>query len=232
MTSQNIMKVVGADYESFSDQIIVENTREFGDVAVDRIFTSEWFFNAAGDVVELNAWVPEDIIEQIDALNADPSKLKRDRTYQGEYGGNKHGFEYNHVPEGWGLPEHTTTLGYLGYDRGGMLQPHRDKWKSLGSDGRIMGDSFRMICHINYTNSKDFTFIVDDKIVQLEPRRWYAVNTRKVHYGFSFVDGVYHLSCDLKLEGANLGKTVSWLQSVLPYGQNRQDRKGVWCSRN
>jgi hypothetical protein len=231
MTTQ-VLKLAGADHTMLPDNKLPEAGHKFGEQAHDRLFTSEWLFQAGGDVIALDAWVPSDIIAQIDALNQDESKHLRSRNYAGHYGGNKGGVEYNFVPEGWGLPDHTTTLGSLLYDRGDMLQPHRDKWKSLTPNGTILGDSFRMICHINHTNPTEFTFIVDDKIVSLEPGRWYAINTRRVHYGFSFVDGVYHLSCDLKLEGENLEKSVSWLLDVLPYAQKREDRKGIWCSRN
>mgnify|MGYP001248153309 FL=1 len=194
-------------------------------------FDTTFLFGNLGDVIELNAWVPADIIEQIDALNSDPSKILRSREAD-DYQGPKEGCEYNHIPEGWDLPDHATTLGSLIYNRGQYLYPHRDKFRKVTPEG-IYGDSFRLINHINHTSSTEFHFVVDGKIFKPEPRRWYAINTRKVHYGFSFVDGVYHLSAALGLEDRRREATVKWLLEKLPFAVDFQaDRKGVDCGRN
>ena len=47
-------------------------------------FDTNFLFGSAGDVIELDAWVPHNAIEQIDALNADPSKILRSRV-SGDY---------------------------------------------------------------------------------------------------------------------------------------------------
>ena len=193
---------------------------------------SHYLFQAAGNIIELDAWVPDDIISQIDELNKDPSKLDIVRQGDDELGP-KGGFQYNFVPEGWGLPDNATTLGSLIYNKGDFLYPHRDKWRSIKDNGIITGDSFRLICHINHTNPKEFCFVVNDKIFVPEPKRWYAINTQLVHYGFSFVDNVYHLSCDLRMDSSeNRTKTVTWVLDHLPYAQPADDRKGVDCTRN
>ena len=83
-----------------------------------------------------------------------------------------------------------------------------------------------------FLNSAEFHFVVDGKIFKPEARRWYAINTRKVHYGFSFVDGVYHLSCALSLDDNLRANTVEWLLDKLPYAHPATDRKGVDCARN
>ena len=193
---------------------------------------SHYLFQAAGNIIELDAWVPDDIISQIDALNKDPSKLDIVRQGDDELGP-KGGFQYNFVPEGWGLPDNATTLGSLIYNKGDFLYPHRDKWRSIKTNGMIAGDSFRLICHINHTNPKEFCFVVNDKIFVPEPKRWYAINTQRVHYGFSFVDGVYHLSAGLHLNTEETRtKTTAWLLDVLPFAQPTNDRKGIDCARN
>ena len=200
------------------------------EVTTSMRFDTNFLFGAAGDIIELDAWVPENAIEQIDTLNADPSKILRSRVND-DYNGPKAGYEYNVIPESWNIPEHTESLGSLIYDKGDFLAPHRDKWRQVTPDG-ITGDSFRMICHLNHTNSAEFHFVVDGKIFKPEARRWYAINTRKVHYGFSFVDGVYHLSAALSLDDDKREETVKWLLDVLPYSHPAGDRKGVDCSRN
>ena len=193
-------------------------------------FDTNFLFGSAGDIIELDAWVPHNAIEQIDALNADPSKILRSRV-SGDYNGPKEGHEYKVIPQDWDLPVHTESLGCLIYNKGDYLAPHRDKWRQVTPEG-ITGDSFRMICHLNHTNSAEFHFVVDGKIFKPEPRRWYAINTRKVHYGFSFVDGVYHLSCALSLDDDLRANTVEWLLDKLPYAHPAADRKGVDCARN
>lgn len=196
-------------------------------------FTSHYLFGAAGNVIPLNAWVPENVIEQIDELNADPSKVEIYRNgdeYQ--YEGTKRGAQYNFVPEEWQIPDHVGTLSSLIYDRGDHLYPHRDKWRGVKPTGEIKYDGFRMICHINNTDPTEFCFVVDGNIIKPDPRRWYIINTQLVHYGFSFADNTYHLTCDLSLQPEEKEKTVSWILDVLPWAQDRKDNKGVHCTRN
>jgi hypothetical protein len=193
---------------------------------------SNYLFQSAGDFIALNAWLPEDIIDQVDALNQDDSKILRKREGEGYNGPKALGVEYNFVPEGWGLPANATELGSLLYDRGHYLAPHRDKWRNLNSDGSLTGDGMRLINFINHTHPTEFTFLLDDEVKTFEPRRWYAVNTRKTHYGFSFVDGVYHMSCGIRFGERHLEETVQWLKQVLPFAQPDDDVKGVICTRN
>ena len=120
------------------------------------------------------------------------------------------------------------------YDCGDFLFPHRDKWKSVHSTGEIYGDSLRLICWANNTNMNEFTFIHDGKVVTFEPRRWYAVNTRKVHSGMCFKDGTVHLACGIHLHSQgetgnsmkeNLAISTNWLLDVLPFAQPPKDIK-------
>ena len=114
------------------------------------------------------------------------------------------------------------------YDSGDYLFPHRDKWKSM-PNGEILGDSLRLICWANNCNQNEFTFIHDGKLVKFEPRRWYAVNTRKIHSGFCFKDGTVHLACGIHLYSLlvrlathkrKTQKSVTqWLLDVLPFAQ-------------
>lgn len=194
---------------------------------------SNWLFSAAGNFIALDAWLPENIIEQVETLNEDESKILRQRKGEDYYNGpKKSGVEYNFVPEGWGLPENTLELGCIQYDKGNYLAPHRDKWRPLKDDGSLQGDAIRLISCINGTHPTEFTYLLNDEVVVFEPRRWYAVNTRMVHYGFSFVDNVYHMSCGIPFGQHHLPVTVPWLKSVLPFAQDENDVKGVICGRN
>ena len=67
-------------------------------------FSSYNLFQAAGDVVELNAWVHDDILDQIKQLNEDPTKIKQHRIKDSK-DGPENGYWYNNVPDGWGLPQ-------------------------------------------------------------------------------------------------------------------------------
>ena len=208
--------------------------------------SSQWLFQSAGDIIELDAWLPEDVIQQAKEFNNNPALIKRQRPTKddqkaGSENGPKGGFEYNFVPQGWDLPINTTTLGCLMYDCGDYLFPHRDKWKSLKSDGHIYGDSVRLMNFANGNNQHEFTFIHDGKVVTFEPRRWYIVNTRKIHSGVSFMDDVWHFSCDIHLNSMgelnrprqeNLEISTNWLLKVLPFAQSPEDTKGVGCQRN
>ena len=210
----------------------VTEVQESKKATTSMVFDTNFLFCSAGDIIELDAWVPDNAIEQIDALNADPSKIFRSRELGlTDYEGPKEGYEYNVIPEGWDLPAHANTLGCLIYNKGDFLAPHRDKWRQVTSEG-VTGDSFRLICHLNHTDSTKFHFVFDNKIFKPEPRRWYAFNSRKVHYGFSFVDGVYHLSAALSLNDNLRANTVKWLLEKLPFFQPANDIKGVACGRN
>ena len=57
-------------------------------------FSSYNLFQAAGDVIELNAWVPDDTVEQIKLLNANPAKIKQHRI-NGSADGPENGYWYN-----------------------------------------------------------------------------------------------------------------------------------------
>lgn len=208
-----------------------------------KLVDANYFFKSAGDIIPLNKWLPEDAIAQIDKLNNDPSKILRQRSLNeyadgsDDHGGNKGGYEYNHVPAGWGLPDHATTVSSLLYDKGDHLFPHRDKWKifkaSLTEDGMIgEANGMRLINFVNHTKSTEFHFVVNGQIFTPEPRRWYAVNTQLVHYGFSFVDDVYHVTCDLKFNKGRRMKSIEYLLDNMEYTQDLNDRKGVDCSRN
>lgn len=208
--------------------------------------TTQWLFQSAGDIIELDAWVPEDVIQQCIEMNSRPELIKRQRPTKtaqmaGPENGPKGGWEYNHVPEGWGLPSNATEVGCMLYDCGDFLFPHRDKWKSVQPTGEIWGDALRLICWANNTNMNEFTFIHDGKIVTFEPRRWYAVNTRKVHSGVCFKDGTVHLAAGVHLHSKgetgnsmreNLEISTNWLLNALPFAQPPQDIKGVNCQRN
>jgi hypothetical protein len=207
------------------------------------IVDADYFFAKAGNIIALDQWLPENVIDQIDALNADQSKHLRWREENDnldgndDHAGNKGGVEYNHVPTGWGLPDHASTVSCLTYDKGDMLAPHRDKWKStarrIDANGYIKpNNGMRLINFANATKSTEFHFVVDGEIFQPEPRRWYAINTQLVHYGFSFVDNVYHVTADITFKKDHRMESINYLLDNMEYSQDPMDRKGVDCSRN
>jgi len=209
--------------------------------------TTSWLFQSLGDIIELDAWVPENVISQIEELNQNPANIFKQRPSREEQLANpkmegpKAGWEYNFTPEGWDLPESAAEVGALQYNAGDYLFPHRDKMRASQPNGDIIADSFRMICHVNHTNVNDFVFMYDGQPVKFEPRRWYAVNTRKVHSGFSFVDNVWHLSAGVHLSHCkfngqtaeeNLAFTTQYLMEKIPFFQPNWNTKGVACERN
>ena len=197
------------------------------------------FFQSAGDIVPLNVWAPENAVDQLKELHADKSKQAM---YRNESGTDDHesskagGIDLIDVPEDWGIPSHAGTCGSIMYNKGDYLYPHRDKWRYLNLDGTYKegadGNGIRLICFANHNSITDFTFIYEGKVTYLEPRRWYAVNTQRVHWGFSFVDGVYHMGCELKFNEEDRAATTEFLLANMEYGQPINDRKGVDCTRN
>ena len=41
--------------------------------------TTTWLFQSAGDIIELDAWVPDNVIEQCIEYNSRPELIKRQR---------------------------------------------------------------------------------------------------------------------------------------------------------
>ena len=85
--------------------------------------TTTWLFQSAGDIIELDAWVPENVIEQCIEFNSRPELIKRQRPTKtaqmsGPENGPKGGWEYNFVPEGWDLPSNASEVGCMLYDCG------------------------------------------------------------------------------------------------------------------
>jgi len=199
---------------------------------MSKYLDSNWLFQSAGNFIELDAWVPENVIEQIHALNADESNHLRTRSDDDKQGDKAYGVEWNHVPAGWDLPEGAVELGVLVYNKGDYLFPHRDKWRAVKPTGEITGDAMRLICFVNNTNVNEFAFLLDGEVKHFEPRRWYAVNTRLIHSGFCFKDDTYHLSCGIQFNEDKLEETTTWLLDKLPYAQPKDDVKGINCGRN
>tara|TARA_B110000971_G_C19979998_1_gene486907 strand:+ start:50 stop:661 length:612 start_codon:yes stop_codon:yes gene_type:complete len=197
------------------------------------------FFQAAGNIVPLNVWAPDDIVSQLKELHNDTSKhaMSRNEGETNDHNSSKSsGIDLKEVPANWGIPLHAGTCGSITYNKGDYLSPHRDKWRYLLSDGSFSelakGNGVRLFNFTNANSTTEFTFIYEGKVVYLEPRRWYAVNTQRVHWGFSFVDGVYHMGCELKFNDTDRAATTKFLLENMEYAQPLADRKGVDCTRN
>tara|TARA_B100001996_G_C18537259_1_gene545466 strand:+ start:219 stop:794 length:576 start_codon:yes stop_codon:yes gene_type:complete len=176
-------------------------------------FDAHYLFQAAGDIIDLNAWAPDNIIQELEEFHKDPANIKNSRD-PNELGA-KIAYEYHKAPDSWELPKNTTDVGYLEYNTGSFLYPHRDKWRKLHTN------SVRCLCFLNYTRPTDYCFVYDNKIEVLEPGRWYAVNTQKVHYGFSFVDGVKHIGMALRFDD---NESVEWILDKLSFPQPIQTK--------
>ena len=169
---------------------------------------SHYLFQAAGDIIELNAWAPENAIEECDHLHSIGKNIKTSRDPKDL--GYKIAYEYYSAPDSWDMPKNTKDAGYLEYNQGSFLYPHRDKWRKLNTN------SLRLLCFLNNTRPTEFCFVYDKEIITFEPRRWYVVNTQKLHYGFSFVDGVKHIGVALTLTNET---HADWLLNKLTYPQ-------------
>jgi len=201
---------------------------------MNKFMDAQYFFQGAGDVVPLNIWVPKDTIAEVKALHDDTSAQAMSRV-SNDHAGTKSGIDLKEVPTQWGIPESAGTCGSLKYMKGEMLYPHRDKWRNVQENGELKGNGgngLRLISFLNKTNPTEFHFVHDGKITVLEPGRWYAVNTQKVHYGFSFVDDVYHIGCELKFNDDDREATSKFLLNAMEFQQPFDDRKGVDCKRN
>ena len=129
LMSYNLYKKDNTMVKLEQAKIIATNMSEHRfnpEVTTSMKFDTNFLFGAAGDIIELDAWVPDNAIEQIDTLNADPSKILRSRVND-DYNGPKAGYEYNVIPESWNIPEHTESLGSLIYYKGDFLAPKGNK---------------------------------------------------------------------------------------------------------
>ena len=200
---------------------------------------ANWFFQGAGDIVPLNVWVPENTIDQVKDMHADKTMhaMSRNEGEDNDHSSDKSsGIDLKHVPNEWGIPAHAETCGSLWYSKGDYLYPHRDKWGMVKPDGTFKKgyerNGVRLFNFLNKTRPTEFHFVYDGEITVLEQRRWYAVNTQRTHYGFSFEDDVYHLGCELRFDEDVCSATSNFLLSSMEYQQPFNDRKGVDCTRN
>ena len=101
------------------------------------------------------------------------------------------------------------TLGrshFICLNKGGFFPPHRD--------GKILDVTcFRIITLCYNCNPNQFSFIYEDKKLNLEPGRPYFVNTRKEHSVFSFVDDSVQCVLNVPLTEENYGAVVKHLLS-------------------
>lgn len=168
-------------------------------------FDSHHFFTALGHCFPLDHWITKEAYEELSVLNADPEKLidVRDPDETG-----KQMVHYAETPASWGFGDlNTSEAGYIAYNRGSWISPHRDKLRNVTDPNR----SIRLMCFLNHTHPEENCFVFDGQITHFEPGRWYLVNTQRMHYGFSFVDGVEHLGVTLRLHEDSYVATTQWI---------------------
>lgn len=68
----------------------------------------------------------------------------------------------------------------LRLDQGGFFPYHRDSDR----------ETFRIIYTIQNCSPHEMSWVLERKVLELQDRRWYYVNTKIKHALFSFVDGV------------------------------------------
>lgn len=78
-------------------------------------------------------------------------------------------------------------------DNGSYYEPHRDH---MG-----FGERFRIMCPLNHTNLWEYTFFYEDRLIFFKERVPYYINTGKVHGSTTYVDGTYHLTIALDVDG-------------------------------
>lgn len=87
-------------------------------------------------------------------------------------------------------------------NKGSFFKLHRDAYG--------INPQFRIFIPLNKTNTDQFCFIYDDKLVKFKPGVPYILNTRKSHGSFAMEDQIYHILMSVYLTDNNL-KTVSKL---------------------
>jgi hypothetical protein len=87
-------------------------------------------------------------------------------------------------------------------DSGGFFPPHRDAY----GPGR---GTFRLFAPLLNCGPAQFKFILNQKVLPLEPGRVYFINTRLEHSVFSFVDNSLQLVLNLELSVDSVKKVLS-----------------------
>jgi len=170
-------------------------------------FDSHHFFTALGHCMPLDHWLSKEAGMELDALNNDANMVEEKREMGSDDTG-KMMIHYKSAPTKWDFGDlKTSEAGYIEYNRGHFISPHRDKLRNVTEPNQ----SIRLMCFLNHTHPEENCFVYDGQITQFEPCRWYMVNTQRMHYGFSFVDGVKHLGITLKLTDDAYEATTKWI---------------------
>jgi aspartyl/asparaginyl beta-hydroxylase (cupin superfamily) len=158
------------------------------------MFKPRDFFVSFGNIVPLNLWSKISIISEDNIL----------RGRHEESIGHKIMYELKENPIEWNIPNNISYYKptYIQMNKGSYFLPHRDKFKDMNNN------HIRLLCFMNNTNPYDYTFVIDNQIMKFEEKRWYAINTSLVHYGFCFKNETVHYACDIILDNE---QTCQWL---------------------
>lgn len=94
---------------------------------------------------------------------------------------------------------------FIKSDIGGYFVPHRDH-------PTLPRDTFRLICFVNNCGPLDYDWWMDDKKLQIEPGRFYYVNTKKTHRTISWVNDSIHLILNVPFTSKNVSNVIAHLQ--------------------
>ena len=92
----------------------------------------------AGDIIDLNAWAPDNVIQELEEFHKDSANIKTSRDPNDL--GTKIAYEYYKAPDSWELPKNVRDVGYLEYNIGSFLYPHRDGIESSSITYRDIWD--------------------------------------------------------------------------------------------
>jgi hypothetical protein len=115
---------------------------------------------------------------------------------------------YDHCQSLHNILESWEPLGrtfFIKSDIGGYFVPHRDH-------PTLPRDTFRLICFVNNCGPLDYDWWMDNKKLQIEPGRFYYVNTKKTHRTISWVNDSIHLILNVPFTSKNVSNVLAHLQ--------------------
>jgi hypothetical protein len=169
--------------------------------------------NAYGDIVELNYKFDDKAIEELKSLSTwvkathgksavnltgpiDDLGLKDKNKHEQDQSYNENTFNCPSIKAFFDKWEKLARCRAVKIDAGSYFKMHRDAFR--------MNPQFRIFIPLNKTETHEWCFIYDDKLVKFKPGIPYILNTRKVHGSFSFDDDIYHVLMSLYLTEKNM----------------------------
>lgn len=182
--------------------------------------------NAYGDIVELDYKFSDKAIEELKALDTwikathgkeavnltgaiDDLGLQSKNKHEENQDYNDNTFKCPSIKDFFDKWENLARCRAVKINAGSYFKMHRDAFR--------MNPQFRIFIPLNKTNTHEWCFIYDNRLIQFKPGVPYILNTRKVHGSFAMEDDIFHVLMSLHITEKNMDTIARLLPNCKEY---------------